>query len=69
MPKLGSDVAVTRVPVQGFFVYDNTTTSTRPVVVIAPDYDGTGPYEMWRANLLATMGYAGKCCTARDRAI
>lgn len=43
---------------RGFFVYDNTTTSTRPVVVIAPDYDGTGPYEMWRANLLATMGYA-----------
>lgn len=45
---------------QGYFVYDNTTTTTRPLVVIAPDYDGIGPYELWRANLLATMGYAGK---------
>lgn len=31
----------------------------RPAVVIIPDYDGIGPYELWRANLLAQLGYAG----------
>ena len=31
----------------------------RPAVVIIPDYDGIGPYELWRARLLAQMGYAG----------
>ena len=29
------------------------------MVVIIPDYDGIGPYELWRANLLAQQGYAG----------
>lgn len=52
---------------QGYFVYDNTTTATRPVVVIAPDYDGIGPYELWRANQLATLGYAGKPCCIEQR--
>ena len=31
----------------------------RPAVVIIPDYDGIGPYELWRASLLAQLGYAG----------
>ena len=31
----------------------------RPAVVVIPDYDGIGPYEFWRANLLAQLGYAG----------
>ena len=39
--------------------YDNSTSAQRPAVVIIPDYDGIGPYELWRANLLAQLGYAG----------
>ncbi len=33
-------------PLRGFLAYDKTFTSTRPVVVIFPDYDGIGPYEV-----------------------
>lgn len=44
---------------QGYLAYDNTTMAQRPAVVIIPDYDGIGPYELWRANLLAQLGYAG----------
>ena len=44
---------------QGYLAYDNTTMVQRPAVVIIPDYDGIGPYELWRANLLAQLGYAG----------
>lgn len=47
-------------------MYDNRTTVERPLVVIAPDYDGIGPYELWRANLLATLGYAGKTAEMLD---
>lgn len=42
----------------GYLAYDNTTMAQRPAVVIIPDYDGIGPYELWRARLLAQMGYA-----------
>ena len=44
---------------QGYLAYDNSTSAQRPAVVIIPDYDGIGPYELWRANLLAQLGYAG----------
>lgn len=47
------------VNVQGYFAYDNATVAERPAVVVIPDYDGIGPYELWRANLLAQLGYAG----------
>ena len=36
-------------PLRGFLAYDKTFNATRPVVVIFPDYDGIGPYEV---NLL-----------------
>ena len=41
----------------------------RPVVVVIPDYDGIGPYEFWRANLLAQLGYAGmnKSCSSETK--
>ncbi|DBA94647.1 hypothetical protein WJX77_011870 [Trebouxia sp. C0004] len=42
----------------GYLAYDNTTMVQRPAVVIIPDYDGIGPYELWRASLLAQLGYA-----------
>lgn len=42
---------------QGYLAYDNTTAARRPAVVILPDWDGIGPYEEWRAHLLATLGY------------
>ena len=44
---------------QGYFAYNNSTMTERPAVVVIPDYDGIGPYEFWRANLLAQLGYAG----------
>ena len=44
---------------QGYVAVDNRTTAARPAVVIIPDYDGIGPFELWRANLLAQLGYAG----------
>lgn len=44
---------------QGYFAHDNSTMTERPAVVVIPDYDGIGPYELWRANLLAQLGYAG----------
>ncbi|KAK9839169.1 hypothetical protein WJX74_010891 [Apatococcus lobatus] len=44
-------------PLRGFLAYDNSSTAERPVVVIFPDYDGIGPYEIWRAKLFATLGY------------
>nr|QOL01212.1 putative extracellular protein TR9_020 [Trebouxia lynnae] len=43
---------------RGYFAYANSTTTGRPAVVVIPDYDGIGPYERWRANLLAQLGYA-----------
>ncbi|KAL3160801.1 hypothetical protein ABBQ38_009212 [Trebouxia sp. C0009 RCD-2024] len=43
---------------RGYFAYDNATMAERPAVVVIPDYDGIGPYELWRANLLAQLGYA-----------
>lgn len=33
-------------PLRGFLAYDNSSTAERPVVVIFPDYDGIGPYEV-----------------------
>lgn len=42
----------------GYFAYDNRTSDKRGLVVIVPDWDGIGNYEKWRANLLASMGYA-----------
>lgn len=42
---------------RGYVTYDNSTTTPRPGVMIIPDIDGIGPYEQWRANLLATLGY------------
>jgi dienelactone hydrolase len=43
---------------QGYFAYDNSTNARRGLVLILPDWDGIGPYERWRADLLASMGYA-----------
>ena len=33
-------------PLRGFLAFDNSSTAERPVVVIFPDYDGIGPYEV-----------------------
>ena len=33
-------------PLRGFLAYDSSSTAERPVVVIFPDYDGIGPYEV-----------------------
>ncbi|KAK9800194.1 hypothetical protein WJX73_007257 [Symbiochloris irregularis] len=41
----------------GYLAYDNSTLERRPAVAIIPDWDGIGPYEEWRAHLLATLGY------------
>lgn len=45
---------------EGFVAYDKTITGPRPIVIIIPDWDGLDAYEMWRAKLLAMMGYVGK---------
>lgn len=44
-------------PLQGYVVYNNRTKVARPAVLIVPDFDGIGPYELWRAKLIAQMGY------------
>ena len=54
---------VAMLPLQGYFAYNNSTMTERPAVVVIPDYDGIGPYEFWRANLLAQLGYAGTQAT------
>eukprot|EP00243_Klebsormidium_subtile_P003210 TRINITY_DN16432_c0_g1_i1.p1 TRINITY_DN16432_c0_g1~~TRINITY_DN16432_c0_g1_i1.p1 ORF type:complete len:297 (+),score=66.28 TRINITY_DN16432_c0_g1_i1:198-1088(+) len=45
------------IPLTAYLAYDNSTTAPRPAVIIVPDWDGIGGYEMWRANLLANLGY------------
>ena len=59
-----ADLQLLLLPLQGYLAYDNSTTAQRPAVVIIPDYDGIGPYEMWRAELIAQSGYAGEMCNA-----
>nr|QOL01091.1 putative extracellular protein CSOL_020 [Pseudococcomyxa simplex] len=44
---------------KGYLAYSNATSGPRPVVIIYPDWDGISNYERFRANLLASMGYAG----------
>jgi len=43
---------------QGYFAYDSAISDPRGLVVILPDWDGIGNYERWRAQLLASIGYA-----------
>jgi dienelactone hydrolase len=45
------------IPLTAYLAYDNSTTAARPAVIIIPDWDGIGGYEMWRAKLLANLGY------------
>lgn len=42
---------------EGFLAWDNSTADPRGGVLIVPDWDGVGEYEMWRARMLAQMGY------------
>eukprot|EP00210_Caulerpa_lentillifera_P003390 g3234.t1 len=42
---------------RGYIAYPNRQNAPLPVVVIAPDWDGVSEYEIWRAKLLAQMGY------------
>lgn len=44
---------------QAYLAYDNSSTAPRPAVIIVPDWDGIGGYEIWRAKLLANLGYVG----------
>ncbi|KAK9817201.1 hypothetical protein WJX72_011005 [[Myrmecia] bisecta] len=42
---------------RGYLAYDETRDDYRPGVLVVPDWDGIGPYEEWRAKLLAQLGY------------
>ncbi|GMH36122.1 hypothetical protein BSKO_03990 [Bryopsis sp. KO-2023] len=44
---------------EGFYAYDKTMEGPRPVVIIVPDWDGVGEYELWRAKRVANLGYVG----------
>lgn len=45
---------------KGFVAYNKEMEGPRSVVIVVPDWDGIGVYEMWRAKLLAMMGYVGR---------
>ncbi|CAD7699032.1 unnamed protein product [Ostreobium quekettii] len=44
---------------RGFASYLTSTEEKRPVLLIVPDGNGIGPYELWRAKLAAMEGYVG----------
>ena len=42
---------------EGYLVYDDAATATRPGVMVVHEWTGLGPYERKRAEQLAQLGY------------